>query len=44
VDLDTELMQNLELILEKRQAGAPDVEEFTSDLCEDVREFLMYLR
>lgn len=24
--------------------GAADVEEFISDLCEDVREFLMYLR
>ena len=44
VDLDSELAQNLDLILEKRQVGAGDVEEFISDLCEDVREFLMYLR
>ena len=36
--------QNLDLILEKRHNGAGDVEEFISDLCEDVREFLMYLR
>jgi len=38
------LAQNLELILEKKEVGAGDVEEFISDLCEDVREFLMYLR
>jgi len=44
VDLDSELAQNLQLILEKRQVGSSDVEEFISDLCEDVREFLMYLR
>lgn len=44
VDLDSELAQNLQLILEKRQVGSADVEEFISDLCEDVREFLMYLR
>jgi len=44
IDLDSELAQNLQLILEKRQVGSSDVEEFISDLCEDVREFLMYLR